>query len=434
MSLLTELGICRRLKLQRCRAAGAPLAASIDRRYHQNEIMKSNQTKPIGHSMFGVQCWLLNVAVLAIASSALAGVHYVDVNGTNATPPYTSWATAATNIQDAVDIAVAGDEVVVTNGSYGDVFDPLTVDRTLNIRSVNGPEFTAYGGGVFLTNGTSLFGFTLSDGDAGYGGGGGASGGTLNNCIITGNSAYYGGGAAYCTLNNCTLTGNSAHRSGGGAYVCTLNNCTLTGNSASDGGGTANCTLNNCTLTGNSALATAQGTRGGATGCIENNCIQFGNLHRVLNSGLGGDYKYICEDCDSPGRLAGNNWVGDPLFSFGLHLRSNSPCINAGNNSYVKTSTDLDGNPRLSGGTVDIGAYEYQWPHLTITSSDTNVVLTWPTNNLGYDHTGFTVQSTTDLIPPLVWTTNSPAPVVINGQNTVTNPITGDQMFFRLSQ
>src|SRR5690349_15052877 len=44
--------------------------------------------------------------------SALADVHYVDVNSTNATPPYTNWPTAATNIQDAVDAAVAGDEVV----------------------------------------------------------------------------------------------------------------------------------------------------------------------------------------------------------------------------------------------------------------------------------------------------------------------------------
>jgi hypothetical protein len=33
-----------------------------------------------------------------------------------------------------------------------------------------------------------------------------------------------------------------------------------------------------------------------------------------------------------------------------------------------------------------------------------------------------------------VWTTNSPAPVVANGQNTVTNPISGTQQFFRLTQ
>ena len=42
-------------------------------------------------------------------------------------------------------------------------------------------------------------------------------------------------------------------------------------------------------------------------------------------------------------------------------------------------------------------------------------------------------QSTTNLTSA-VWTTNSPGPVVVNELNTVTNPISGTQQFFRLSQ
>ena len=125
--------------------------------------------------------------LLASAGSALANVHYVDVNSTNATPPYTNWTTAATNIQDAVDSAVAGDEIVVTNGTYatGERTNDfgrsrLIVDKPLTLRSVNGPQFTVIRGFkafitingsvanvircIYLTNGASLSGFTLSSG------------------------------------------------------------------------------------------------------------------------------------------------------------------------------------------------------------------------------------------------------------------------------
>ncbi len=73
-------------------------------------------------------------------------------------------------------------------------------------------------------------------------------------------------------------------------------------------------------------------------------------------------------------------------------------------------------------------------PQLTIIFSAANIVLAWPTNYAGFDYTGYTLQSTTNLGSSAIWTTNSPTPVVVEGLNTVTNPISGTQHFFRLSQ
>jgi uncharacterized repeat protein (TIGR03803 family) len=68
-------------------------------------------------------------------------------------------------------------------------------------------------------------------------------------------------------------------------------------------------------------------------------------------------------------------------------------------------------------------------PQLTVIPSATHVILKWPTNA-----TGFTLHSTTNLGSSTVWSTNSAAPVVVNGRYTVTNPISAKQQFFRLSQ
>jgi len=66
---------------------------------------------------------------------------------------------------------------------------------------------------------------------------------------------------------------------------------------------------------------------------------------------------------------------------------------------------------------------------VAIVRSGANVVLMWPANA-----TGFSLQSTTNLLSPSVWTNVSPGPVIVNGQNAVTNPISGTQQFYRLSQ
>ena len=89
------------------------------------------------------------------------------------------------------------------------------------------------------------------------------------------------------------------------------------------------------------------------------------------------------------------------------------------------------------GGTYNDGtvfSLSYPAPQLTIMPSGTNVNLKWPSGVAGFSYSGCTLQCTTNLGPSAVWSAVSCTNVIVNGQNTVTNPIIGSQMFFRLSQ
>jgi formylglycine-generating enzyme required for sulfatase activity len=60
--------------------------------------------------------------------------------------------------------------------------------------------------------------------------------------------------------------------------------------------------------------------------------------------------------------------------------------------------------------------------------SKNNAILTWATNAIG-----FALQSATNPVSPAVWNTVSPLPVVVNGQNIVSNSAAGSRMFYRLA-
>jgi hypothetical protein len=282
-------------------------------------------------------------AILTVRQSA---VSYVWQNSPSPVPPYDSWATAATNIQNAVDASLPGAWVIVTNGSYP---GGISVSKPLTMVSINGPRYTFINGGgtnqcIAITDGVELVGFTLTNGWAKIGGG----------VWCNSTNAY---------LTNCVITGNVATLNGGGAFGTTLYNCLLTANSATNGigGGACYAMLYNCTVTGNSA-----NSGGGATGGISYNSILYNNT--APNGANYTNVFYLEYCCTTPAPTYGEgNITNSPLFidyaGGNLHLQPNSPCIDAGNNAFViYNTTDLDGNPRIFNGTVDIGAYEFQQP------------------------------------------------------------------------
>ncbi len=308
------------------------------------------------------------------------------------------------SIQDAIDAASNGDEIVVAPGTYNEKIN--FNGKAITVRSSDGPGVTIIDGTglndsvVKCVSGegpdTILRGFTITGGTGEptvvfFSVGGGMlnkdSSPTVIHCAFTQNTVFgevggHGGGMynknSSPTVTNCAFTINSASSGGvgGGMYSenssPTVTNCMFSGNIAGHGGGmdidfTSSPTVTNCTFSGNTA-----GSRGGGiliangsptiTNCILSNNVDSGGMDEsaqihLIGSGTAVVTYSLIQGLDTFAGGTGNI-DADPLFvdapNGDLRLSPGSPCIDVGSNPAFMTTAaplgatvDLDGNPRF---------------------------------------------------------------------------------------
>ena len=128
------------------------------------------------------------------------------------------------------------------------------------------------------------------------------------------------------------------------------------------------------------------------------NCILWGNGIDLVDARA--EYSVVGtppQSVEGPGNINADPQFIDPA-SGDYRLRDTSPCVDAAFNRYIEgCDTDLDGQPRVLNGLVDMGAYEnlrHEFGRLVIEKESDTVTLTWNS------HPGetYTIESSEDLI------------------------------------
>ena len=267
-------------------------------------------------------------------------------------------------------IAALNDCLVISNraafgggasvGGDSEVFYPGTSATYIDCKVI-GNSASADGGGIYDAFPSTMTNCVIEYNSA-TNNGGGVFLGMLGSCTVISNTAGANGGGTYQgNLSYCILSGNSAGNNGGGAYMSTpIVNCLLTGNIAAHGGGEYNGSIDNSTVVNNTAMISGGGIINNSGAAVAS-CIIYDNS-APTDENYVGSANYCCVTPLPSGGTS--NITNDPAFvdfaSVNFRLQTNSPCINAGSGS--PGPKDLDGRPRVVGGRIDIGAYEFQGP------------------------------------------------------------------------
>jgi hypothetical protein len=237
------------------------------------------------------------------------------------------------------------------------------------ISGIPGRTGMARGPAVYALSST-ITGSTIANNFArGQGGGAYLNSSFMDRCIIVSNmcadvAVGAGGGGIFETnsvirnsliVSNSTVTGAAEGSGGlgGGVYMQggALLNCTVAVNSAAD-------------------FPEQPGAGGGVyveSGGVTNSIIYFNVLQGLTPSTSNNWFNFgpgiFDHCCTTPNPGGAGNITQDPQFvdlaSGNFHLGPTSPCVDAGVvQPWMASAFDLDGNPRVRGASVDIGAYE----------------------------------------------------------------------------
>jgi uncharacterized repeat protein (TIGR03803 family) len=300
------------------------------------------------------------------------GTGFTILHTFTASPPYPNF-TNSDGASPACRLILSGNTLYGTAGGAGSLgHGTLFAVNTDGTGFTNLHTFTGGSDGAFPLVGLVLSGNTLYGGA----GGGGSGSGTL--------FAVNTDGTGFTTLHSFTAAPpypNNANSDGVGPRVAILSGNTLYGWAATGGS-----------------------SGSGTVFAVNTNGTGFTTLHSFTAPKSNGSYDSTNSDGAVP--VAGVILSGNTLYG-----------------------TTWQGGSSGEGTVFSLSLGPASAPQLTIIPSGANVILTWPTNVAG-----FTLQSTTNLVSPAVWTTVSPGPVVVNGVNAVSNPISAKQNFYRLSQ
>jgi Right handed beta helix region/Secretion system C-terminal sorting domain len=367
--------------------------------------------------------------------------------GTETALEQRNWAANATILSgDIGTVGVNTDNtyhVVVSSGEVGNAkLDGFTVTGGYSTAG-NNQNISVNSYGVARYYGGGMFNYYASP--------------TVTNCIFSANTAYYGSGMfnyyASSTLTNCGFTGNKADYGGGmfnSSSLPIITNCNFTANTSTlYGGGMYNASFSLPTITNSSFTGNSAPTYGG--GMYNSSSSPTLINTTIANNGSGGFYTYsgtpilrntiIWETVTGSyiatyslikgvnptgtGNINATSLAVTDIFkdyaAGDYTLKNGSPVIAKGDNQLYWNAVnggvappssggagggsglDLSANPRIynyaTGGTIDMGAYEYQglllptisgFADITKTYGDADFTLTAPTssNNGAFTYTG----------------------------------------------